>query len=194
MGIALLMLMSCPARVFAEENVDGRQNKMFTPDIFIAALNEEIAFIVNAMYPSASEEQREELISYLQLRYAESSETAIWYDNQDWIVELSAYFRDGNVDPAGCADTLTLSFPVGDEYALIYNTVGVSVSALLSLLEEDIDFVRFSTCIDQCYYSFLETGKEAYAPFEFDGYSIGVLLYTQYNMNRMAIALLKEKA
>lgn len=190
--ISLLMLLSCSVEVFAEYDTDTRLTTVFTPEFFTNSLNEEIAYIVNAVYSSEDENQREDFISYVKLSYVENSDTFVWYDNEDWLIELSAYFRNGNADPMGCADTLTLSYPVGDEYALIYNTMGVSASALLSCLEEAIDFVRFSEYIDQCYYNYLETGTQEYDPLAFDGYQIGIMFYNQYDINRVAIALIRD--
>ena len=40
--------------------------------------------------------------------------------------------------------------------------------------------------------NYMETGNGAYRPVEFEGYQLGILFYNQYDINRCAIALIRD--
>ena len=187
--VCVLLLLKCTVSGFAE---DEKLTQLFTPDLFIEALNDHIAFVINAVCSGEDEDTINDIVSYLQLEYTEGDDTYLWYDNRDWLIELTAYFDDGNADANGCAYTMTLSFPAGEEYTLQYNSVGTAACRMLSSVEKTLDFNRFCEYIDNCYYNYMETGNGAYRPVEFKGYQLGILFYNQYDINRCAIALIRD--
>ncbi len=192
--ICILMFLSCTHGSFADYEKDNRLSFLFTPSVFTKAMNEQIDFIVNALYSAEDYETKKTFISYLQLKLSEGDDTFLWYDNEDWLVELSAYFDNNRANTQSSAHSITISFPVGDEYSHIYNTIGVTVSSLLSSVEKELDFYKFSEYIDSCLYNYMETGREAYESLKFQGYQIVVMLYNQYELNRCAIALIRDNA
>lgn len=187
--VCVLLLLTCMVNGFAEND---KLTELFTPQIFIEALNDNIGFIIDAVCAPEDEDTKQDIISYLQLEFTEGDDSCLWYDNQDWIVELTAYFDDGGADAYNRAYTMTLSFPAGEEYTLQYNAVGMAACRMLSSIEKTLDFNQFCEYIDSCYYNYIETGNGAYSPIAFEGYQIGIIFYNQYDINRCAIALARD--
>ena len=112
--ICILLLLTYTAGCFADND---KLAKLFTLEIFIETLDN-IDYIINSVCAFEDGETIESILSYLQLAYVEGDDSSLWYDNQDWLIELTAYFDSGGADVFGHAYTITRSFPAEEEYTL----------------------------------------------------------------------------
>lgn len=189
----ILLFLSCAVVGSAAVYTDNRLFKIFTPEIFTGMLNENIASVVDLLYPTIDKNSRENLIASLQLYYSETDGTLFYYDNEDWLVELSAYYNNVTGSRYDPANTITFSFPMVDVY---YNILGAAFLAVLCGEDETLDQNQLAEYTDCCCSDFLrtdsDTRQKAYTPLIFDGFVYEILMYKQENMNRCAITLIRD--
>ena len=191
-GICIFMLLTCLVNCFAETKDEKKPNDLFVPSVFVEAINKEADFVVNAICSDEDAETRENIKSYIHLQYTEGEETMLWYDNEDWVIELSAYFEGSKADARGYAHSLTFSFPAGEENQFLYNAAGLAVSRVLCSREKSVDIYQFSKYIDSCYQDYLENGNGIMGPLKYDGFSVVIMFRYQYDMDRCAISIINN--
>ena len=205
-------LVEIEAVAAAEESKSDQQGKaadgvrdMFTPELLVDALNDAATKLAERIYSSedlfhslysATQTElktQEELVAYLRLSYSDSDESFLYWDNVDWYYELSAYYKTGRPVRSECADTVTVSFPLGDEYAADNTFLSFSLIAALCSFDETLDAQELFDYLRACGDIFVKTGQEEYQPLVFDGFQFGTLFYTQNGMSRGAIVLIRDE-
>ena len=187
--ISVLLLLSCTAAAGAASNAENRLFKLFTPELLTGMLNEYVVSAADLLYPTVDENSRNEMIAYFQLEFSETNGSLLYYNNADWLVELSAYFKDGEGSRYDCADTITFSFPVEDFY---FYTLETALIAALCSIDETLNYNQLAEYCDMCREDYLGTGaqgQKAYMPLPCDGFLYGALLYNQEGMTRCAFTI-----
>ena len=187
----IVVLIICLANCFADSKENGDMDVLFTPSLLVEAINNEADFVVDALCPDKDERTKDNIKSYIHLHYTEGSETMLWYDNEDWIIELSAYYENSKANAQGSAHSMTISYPAGEKYSFLYSTMGLAVSRIICSKEDTVDIYQLCRYIDNCYNDYMETGNGILGPLEFNGFNVVIMYRYQYDMDRCAISIIQ---
>ena len=194
--ISILLLISYRGIGSAEYYEKNGRDAVFTPKTLTETLNENITSAVNLLYSGYDEKRKQELIAYLQIKLSETEKSFLYFDNEDWMIELTAYYENGRANIYSCADTITFSFPAGEVYSNLYRTLGTAFISAVYDLDNTLDYNQLVEYLNRCYNDYLKTGldirEKAFEPLRWNGFECGVMLYKQAGMERFAIALLQD--
>ena len=138
----MLLVCVCTGNAFADD-VDYSGEDLLVPEIVAEAYNEALQVILQDRHGDAfSEEELAELTDYVSLTFTENANSVSYFNNPDWKLELSGYYKDQDPDPAVPAHAITFSIPDEMNRALAYD-IHLAYLSVLAVSEPSLSMDEF---------------------------------------------------
>ena len=161
--LALSLLQGGAPAGYAENK---KANDCFIPSQVAEAFNRGLAFWAELFFES-DEDMAKQAVDYLAVHYSETDKKNIYYNNKDWLVEISGLYETDAPKATDQAKSITIS--VSTEFSDTTQSLLIGAMAFAVLiLDEDAEIEDLQTIIDFIYDGW--NGESS--PLERDGYSL----------------------
>ena len=148
----------------------GDERDLFIPASFALYFNQALPLVMDTFVEEAEQGDKQEIIDYYRLHYSEAANGTVYYNNEEWSIELSGFF---DVDASASAPAQSLTFSIAEQ-------LGEQNRHLLELiLALTIEMLDTKADMSEIYAYFDDPSGDR---MEMDGYIITALHYDSWYM------------